>query len=218
MSHAVIFDCEYLTAPGAMTRHWGGPLDPDPSVAQIGAVKLSLEPGHEILETFSVLIRSKDRHGRKVLLDPFFTELTGIKQEAVDRNGIPLKEALDRFEAFAGDGTLWSWGKDELNLLAISFYVEGVAPKMPIGRFGNATGLVLLAGMPYEDLVRTTSARLADYFGLEGTARREHDALDDAMSVALGLQHLLLTGRLTPADFRLPLDETALRQRVASGT
>jgi len=210
----ILFDCEYLTASGAMARQWGGPLDPDPSVAQIGAVKLSLEPGYEILETFNVLIASKTRDGRKAALDPFFTELTGIDQASIDRNGIRLADALDRFEAFAGEGTVWSWGKDELHLFAISCYVEGLSPKMPITRFGNAAGLVLKAGMPYADLVRTTSGRLADYFRLERAQRREHDALDDAMSIALSLQHLLHAGSLAPADFRLPPDETALLQRV----
>ncbi|MEM5583454.1 3'-5' exonuclease [Roseibium sp. AS2] len=205
MTHAIIFDCEFLTATGAMNRIWGGPLDPDPSVAQIGAVKLSLDPGHEILDTFQVLIASRDRHGRKAVLDPFFTELTGIDQASVDRDGIGMAEAHDLFDKFAGDGTLWSWGKDELNLFAISCYVEGFAPKMPIQRFGNASGLLLNAGMPREDVASTTSGRLADYFNIESAPRRQHDALDDAMSVALTLQLLLRTGRLWPLEFKLPL-------------
>ncbi|POF32765.1 3'-5' exonuclease family protein [Roseibium marinum] len=216
MPNAVIFDCEYLTAPGAMSRMWGGPLDPDPSVAQIGAVKLSLDPGHEIMETFQVLISPKDRYGRKTKPDPFFTELTGIDQASFDRAGVGLAEALHGFETFCGEATLWSWGKDELNLFAISCYVEGRAPKMPIQRFGNAAGLVFLAGMPYEDLVKTTSGQLASYFQLDREERREHDALDDAMSIAVSLQHLLRTGRLAPSDFRLPLDEADLRRRLPS--
>jgi DNA polymerase III epsilon subunit-like protein len=211
---AILFDCEYLTAHGAMGRQWGGPLDPDPSVAQIGAVRLSLEPDYEILETFNVLIAPRTRHGRKAALDPFFTELTGIDKASVDDTGIPLAKALHRFEAFAGEDSIWSWGKDELHLFAISCYVEGFAPKLPIQRFGNAAGLVLLAGMPYADLVKTTSGRLADYFQLDRMKRREHDALDDAMSIAVSLQHLLRAGRLAPSDFRLPLEEADLRQKL----
>lgn len=204
MTHAIIFDCEFLTAPGAMSRLWGGPFDPDPTVAQIGAVKLSLEPGHELLDDFQVLIASRERFGGKAALDPFFTELTGIEQTSVYRDGVSMAEALARFEHFAGDGTLWSWGKDELYLYAISCYVAGLRPSLPPRRFGNAAVLVLNTGVPYEDLRQTTSGRLADYFGLEGPARRQHDALDDALSVALSLQHLLRTGKLSPEDFRLP--------------
>jgi len=204
MTHAIIFDCEFLTAPGALSRLWGGPSDPDPTVAQIGAVKLSLDPGHDILGEFQILIDSRDRFGGKVTLDPFFTELTGIDQTSVDRDGVPMADALAQFEHFAGGGTLWSWGKDEFYLYAISCYVAGTVPALPPQRFGNATVLALNAGMPKADLLQTTSGRLADYFGLEGSPRRQHDALDDAMSVALALQFLLRGGRLALKDFRLP--------------
>ena len=204
MTYAIIFDCEFLTAPGALSRLWGGPLDPDPTVAQIGAVKLSLEPGFDLLGEFQALIDSRDRFGSKVALDPFFTDLTGIDQASVDRHGIAMTEALEGLERFAGDGTLWSWGKDEFYLYAISCYVAGIPPALPPRRFGNATVLALNAGMPLADLMKTNSGRLADYFGLEASARRQHDALDDAMSVALSLQHLLRERRLAPEDFRLP--------------
>ena len=70
MSHAIIVDCEYLTAPGAMTRIWCGPFDPDPNAARIVAVRLSLETDHTITGTFQVLIRTKDRFLRDNSLDP----------------------------------------------------------------------------------------------------------------------------------------------------
>ncbi|MBN9673305.1 3'-5' exonuclease [Roseibium aggregatum] len=205
MNQAIIFDCEYLTVEGAMRRQWCGPLDPDPSVVQIGAVKLSLDPGFEISGTFQVLIRAKDRFGANAGLDPYFTELTGIGQQAVDREGIGLAEALERFDRFSEGANFWSWGKDELSLLAIGCYVEGIAPPIQTHRFGNASGLLLNAGMPYADLQKTTSGQLADYFQIEGSPRRHHDALDDAMSIALTLRYLLSAGRLHPRDFKLPL-------------
>jgi len=204
MTHAIIYDCEFLTATGAMSRLWGGPFDPDPAVVQIGAVKLSLDPGFEILDTFQVLIAPQDRKGDPVIADPFFTELTGIEQAAIDRDGISRAAALARFEEFAGDGTLWSWGKDELYLYGISCYLDGIRPMLSPQRFGNATTLVLKAGIPYEDLKTTTSGKLADYFQIKGSPRRQHDALDDAMSVALSLQYLMHENKLSPDDFRLP--------------
>lgn len=205
MAHAIIFDCEFLTAPGAMNRRWCGPLDPDPSVAQIGAVKLSLEPEFSVLETFSTFILTTDRFGAKTEVDPFFTELTGITQQQIETHGISLAEALDRFDRFAEGSSFWSWGKDEMTLLAISCYVEGLTPSIPADRFGNACGLLLKAGMPYADLQTTTSGGLADYFGIASAQRRHHDALDDAMSVAITLQHFLGNGGLRPDDFKLPL-------------
>jgi len=205
MSHAIIFDCEYLTAPGAMSRMWCGPFDPDPNVAQIGAVKLSFEPDYGIVETFQVLIKTKDRFGRDNRLDPFFTQLTGIEEASVDRHGVALAEALDRFDRFSEGADFWSWGKDELTLLGVSCYVEEVPRMIPARRFGNACGLLLKGGMPYADLKKTTSGRLADYYGLKPAERQQHNALDDAWSVAVTLQHLLRGKHLVPGDFTLPL-------------
>lgn len=200
MPHATVFDCEYLTAPGAMSRYWAGPGDPDPVVVQIGAVNLSLDDGFEILGSEQILIQPVDRIGEKPALDPFFTELTGISQAQIDADGVPHAEALTRFERFSDGGPLWSWGKDELNLLGISCYIAGITPTLPAARFGNAKSLLLKAGMPVEDVARTTSGTLAAHFGFQQDARKHHDAVDDAMSIALSLQHLMRTGKLMPSD------------------
>ena len=85
--------------------------------------------------------------------------------------------------------------------MAISAYVAGIAPPVPVTRFGNACRLLLTAGMPYEDVTKTRSNALAAYFDLDTAHLRGHDAGDDAMSVALTLQHLLRQGRLRPSDF-----------------
>jgi len=56
--------------------------------------------------------------------------------------------------------------------------------------------LVIAAGMPVEDIGKTPSNKLADYYGLEHQPLLGHDALGDALSVAYALQHLLRTGKL----------------------
>ena len=61
--------------------------------------------------------------------------------------------------------------------------------------------LVIAAGMPIEDLAKTRSNALADYYGVEHPPLQGHDALDDALSVAYALQHLLQTGKLQPDVF-----------------
>jgi len=42
MPTAIIYDCEFLVSDGAQQRFWCGPTDPDPVIAQIGAVRLDL--------------------------------------------------------------------------------------------------------------------------------------------------------------------------------
>jgi DNA polymerase III epsilon subunit-like protein len=201
MRCAVLYDCEYLTMEGAQKRYWAGPLDPDPIVVQVGAVRLGLEDDFPILETEKIYVTPVDRFGRACALDPYFIDLTGISQETVSKEGISLKSAIDRLAGFAGDACLWAWGKDELNLMAISCYVAGIDPVLPANRFGNASRLLLKAGMPYEDIQKTNSGQLADYFGIDHPPLNGHDALDDALSIAFTLQHLLHAKRLTPSDF-----------------
>ena len=201
MNAAVIFDCEFLTSEGAQRRFWCGPDDPDPYVVQIGAVRLSLDAPHDIDDTLRLFIRPKDRQDRNLTIDPFFTKLTGIAKETVAREGVALASAIAALDDFSQGAQIWSWGKDEFNLMAISCYVEGIEPSIPISRFSNACHLLLQGGMPLEDLQRTRSSGLADYFAVEHPPMRGHDALDDALSVAYALQHLLRTEKLTTQDF-----------------
>lgn len=200
MKHALIFDCEFLTAEGAPSRFWCGPLDPDPVVAQIGVVKIGLDADFPLLDTLRIHVIPRTRYGERVLLDPLFTRLTGITEDAIDKQGVSLIAALNRTSAFASGAKLWSWGKDEFNMIAISCYVEGLQPPILATQFGNACQLLLKAGMPYDDIKRTRSNTLADYYQLDHPPLRGHDALDDALSVANVVQHLLKQGSLKPDD------------------
>ena len=202
MDTAIIFDCEFLTRPGAPSRFWCGPHDPDPVIAQIGAVRLALADDFAITDTFRIHVHPPGRFGAPQSIDPLFTKLTGITPDILATEGQPLASALAEFAAFAGADRLWSWGKDELNLMAISCYIAGIAPVIPAHRFWNACHLLRAAGMPYDDLTRTRSNTLMSYYGLSDPDLVAHDALDDARSVAIVVQHLLRRGQLSPAEFR----------------
>lgn len=196
MKTAIIFDCEFLCLEGSQRRYWCAAHDPDPVIAQIGAVKLGLEDDFPILETHMDYVVPLDRHGNTYELDPFFTRLTGITNELIETKGVSLSDALARVDGFSNGARFWSWGKDELNMMAISTYVAGIEPTIPAQRFDNAVKLLLAAGMPIEDLVRTPSNKLADYYSVDHPPLKGHDARDDALSVAYTLQHLLNSGKL----------------------
>ncbi len=197
METAIIFDCEFLVSENAQRRFWCGPYDPDPVIAQIGAVKLGLQGDFPILDTRRIYVRPTDRHGKSYAIDPFFTQLTGISEEKIGQEGVSLQDALNDVNQFSDGAQFWSWGKDELNMMAISCYVANIAPVIPANRFDNACKLLLSAGMPYEDVKKTSSNRLAAYYNLKHPPLKGHDALDDALSVTYVLQHLLQSGKLT---------------------
>lgn len=199
MPHAIIFDCEYLTNADSFRRFWCGRDDPDPVVAQIGAVKLSLKG--EILDTLRLHVIPLDRSGQRCALHPAFTRRTGVTEETLDREGVALGIALAQLDAFGEGARLWSRGMVELNLIGISGFIAGITMPLPATRFGNVCTLALKAGMALEDVHKTRSNTLAACFGVEPPPLRGHDAGDDAQGVAYTLQHLLRQGALTGADF-----------------
>jgi hypothetical protein len=201
MRTAIIFDCEFLCAEGSLRRRWCGAHDPDPVIAQIGAVKLGLDGDFPLLETFRAFVEPRDRLGNRCAVDPFFTRLTGITQAQLWSEGVALQDALAAIGRFADGARFWSWGKDELNMLAISCYIAGIPAPIPAHRFDNAVKLVIAAGIPPADLPNIQSSTLADYYGIAHPPLRGHDALDDALSLAYALQHLLRAGKLTPEAF-----------------
>ena len=201
MRTAIIFDCEFLCLEGSQRRFWCGADDPDPVIVQIGAVMLGLEDNFPLVDTYQTYVKLIDRFGNRYAVDPFFTKLTGITEDAVEREGIALEEALAQLDRWSNGARFWSWGKDELNMVAISCYVAGVAPTIPARRFDNAVKLVIAAGMPIEDIGKTRSNTLADYYGVAHPPLKGHDALDDALSVAYAAQYLLKTGKLRPEVF-----------------
>ena len=201
MRTAIIFDCEFLCVEGSQRRFWCGADDPDPVIAQIGAVMLGLEDDFPLVDTYRTYVKPIDRFGNRYAVDPFFTKLTGITEDNIEREGITLEAALAQLDRWSNGARFWSWGKDELNMVAISCYVAGIAPPIPARRFDNAVKLVIAAGMPIEDIGKTRSNTLADYYGVAHPPLKGHDALDDALSVAYAAQYLLKTGKLRPEVF-----------------
>lgn len=118
----------------------------------------------------------------------------------MDSKGVLLAEALASLHDFSGGGPLWSWGKDELNIAA-SCFVAGINSPIPACRFNDARKMLHSVGMPEEDIQITGSGELAGYFGIDAPGRRTHDALDDALSLAYAIGHLLKTARLSEDNF-----------------
>lgn len=88
MKKAIIFDCEFLCLEGSQRRFWCAAHDPDPVIAQIGAVRLGLEGDFPLLGTYKAYICPVDRHGERYAIDPFFTRLTGITGDRCGRRSI----------------------------------------------------------------------------------------------------------------------------------
>lgn len=203
MGSVTIYDCEFLTAPGAPQRFWSGPTDPDPLVIQIGAVRLSLEPPYLLSDANGWLVTPVDRDGNVVALHPLVTKLTGITDDAIEKAGVALDRALIALNEFSEGDTLIAWGKDELLTLAASLFVQNKTSVIPVHRFRNAVPLVVASGEPADVVENLRSHTICRHFGLPETGSA-HDARSDALSVARVFQYLLNSGRLDAHHFDWP--------------
>ena len=70
MKTAIVYDCEFLCVQGSQSRFWCAAHDPDPVLAQIGAVKLGLEGDFPLLDRFRVFVQPIDRFGDRYPIDP----------------------------------------------------------------------------------------------------------------------------------------------------
>ncbi|MGR3500834.1 exonuclease [Pseudaestuariivita sp.] len=204
----VLLDTEFLVSPGAPQRFWNGPRDPDPLVAEIGAVRLSDDAPFGEVDHLRVVVAPVDRYGDPVPPDALFTRLTGLTAEDVAA-GVSLAAALDQLSDFAGNDLIWSWGKDELNLVGVSCAMAGIVSPVPPRQFANFCTLTLRAGMPYDDLIALRSPGLPGYYGLPDDDLTAHSALGDARALARVATHLLADGRLEVEDFARARGETA---------
>ena len=186
----VIFDLEYTTWPGAMDQHWSAPGQLR-EIVQIGALRLSEE--YSVVEAYATLVRPVVNP----VVSPYFTTLTGIGQEAVDRDGLAPARALSDFLAFCQGQSVLSYGNDML--------VLGENIGWARARGENIEHSALTPGFlnirPWLNAVAPTTAgvnsgRLWQTLGLPRPAAQgdEHSALFDCHSIAAALRHLAATG------------------------
>ena len=183
MRSAILYDLEYTAWEGSMAHRWLRPGE-FREVVQIGAVKVNAET-LEIAGEFDVLARPRIN----TMLSAYFENLTGITNAMLADRGTDLREAYDRFVAFAGDGPIVSFGRDDLVLMHnLALYGIRDAPPLPVHRniapWLNENGIVT-KGLHACDIARACGASFVG---------REHDALDDARSLAAGSRELILRG------------------------
>ena len=183
MRSAILYDLEFTAWEGSMARRWLAPGE-FREVVQIGAVKIDAATLQTIAE-LNLLVRPR----LNTVLSDYLQSLTGITNAMLAEKGMDFRAAYDRFIAFAGDGPIVSFGRDDIVLTDnLALYGIGDAPALPVHRniapWLNAQG------------VATKGRHSSDVARLCGVAfhGRAHDALDDARSLAAGARALIARG------------------------
>ncbi|MFM9370558.1 exonuclease domain-containing protein [Streptomyces sp. Da 82-17] len=196
MTTFVLFDLEFTSWPGALERDWSGPGELR-EIVQIGAVRLDEE--YAVAEEFETLVRPVVNPR----LSPYFTELTGIEQEQVDREGVAPARALSDFLGFCAGRSVLSYGNDMVvlgeNVGWARARGETLEHSWLAARFVNVR--------PWINHVAPTTAdvNVGRLWKVLGRPRpgsgQEHSALFDCHSLAAALRYLRSTGATLPDGF-----------------
>jgi len=193
MRSAVLYDLEYTAWEGSMENRWLRPGE-FREVVQIGAVRVDISTW-EIVAEFETLVRPRING----TLSCYFETLTGITNAKLRERGVDLCEAYRRFVEFAAEGPIASFGREDLvlmrNLALYGIYdVQPLPVHHNIASWLNENGVVT-KGLHACDIARACGAEFAG---------REHDALDDARSLAVGARRLIARGARKPFADHLP--------------
>lgn len=188
-STLVVFDLEFTSWEGFLESGWSLP-GKHREVVQIGAVKLDVAGGFQQIGTFEALVRPT----LHPLLSDYFMDLTGIRQDTVDRDGLSFGEALSAFMDFIGgeDVTVSCHGDDSLVIRENCGWSRVACPEV----FSHAVNLASL----FAERIDTggqfiMSGGWPAFLGLS-QEYEAHTGLGDAMALAAVLRYLDGEGRL----------------------
>ena len=172
----IVLDMEWNQPwPGSPSARKVLPVQIRGEIIQIGAVRIT---DQEVRDEFQVLIKPKyyRRLNRRV------SKLTGIKESRLRDEGVPMKEAMERFRAWCGEGvTFLTWGFDDITILKENLQLYGIEDDW-VSRWYNAQ-MIFNAQTDGSNAQKALKTAM-EIFGIEAT-RPAHDALGDAYHTAL---------------------------------
>lgn len=180
---AVVFDLEFTAWEGSLRRRWLGPGE-FKEVVQIGAVKIDPITFEE-LGALDVLVKPR----LNPVLSDYLVTLTGITNEEVAARGVDFEIAYRAFVAFAGQGRIVAFGRDDL-VLEENLRLYGMKDVPPLPRYSNVIPWLFMQGF---DLRGKHACDVGPLAGVKFEGRL-HNALDDARSVAAGIRALVKRG------------------------
>ncbi|UCM87956.1 3'-5' exonuclease [Streptomyces marincola] len=189
----VVCDLEFTSWPGALEQDWAGPGQLR-EIVQIGALRL--DDAHTVVEAHEALVRPV----ANPRLSEYFTGLTGIGQEDVDRHGVHPAEALGDFLEFCRGQAVLSYGNDMVVLGENVGWARARGDEVKSG-FLDAEFLSI---RPWLNALapatkRINTGRLWHVLGLPRPfAGEEHSALFDCHSLAAAIRHLCGRGASLP--------------------
>ena len=195
MTKLLLFDAEYTTWEGAMSRGWSGPGEFREIVQFAGLVvdteKLDISYIDQTLP-FQLLIRPTINP----ILSSYFVHLTGLSNSLLIKNGLSLQLAINYLESTIDNLVLCSWGPDldvinhelltkGLSVLSATQYVDyrDLLHSIDIS-YDSITSGALLNHLNIGSLIKAHS----NHQSLSNTSLyNSHNAVYDVLNLAYGL-------------------------------
>ena len=196
----VVFDLEFTSWPGALEHDWGAPGQLR-EIVQIGALRLREDCS--VVEEYEALVRPVVNPQ----LSEYFTELTGIDQEMVDREGVSATAALGDFLGFCRGQSVLSYCNDMVVLGENVGWARARGQEVKNGFLAaNFLNIRPWLNSLAPETATANVGRLWQVLGLpKPAAGKEHSALFDCYSFAAAIKHLRGTGVSLPEGcLRLP--------------
>lgn len=190
----ILYDTEFTAWPGSRERGWSEPWE-HREVIQWAAIKVVWQQNRwQEVASFNTLVKP----AINAVLSPYISDLTGIEQQTLEREGMGFAPAMAAFYEFAQQGQLpcYAWGTDK-QVLEENCQLHNTC--LPI----FAKGLLDLRQLTREwgiEHNNIESGHLAQWVGLP-LAGRAHDAFHDIRSILVALNHWLSCGQIAKTRF-----------------
>ena len=188
----IIFDTEYTSWQGCQQNGWRGNRKKE--IVQIAALKIS--DTLDVLEQFNVLCKPTINP----VLSDYFTNLTHITNEMINKNGKSFSQAYKEFEDFVGTNICYShaWGADFLNesdgaVIKENLYLYGLQPNKNITYRNIAPVFAQLYEKNHIVVQSQSSGQIVSVLGikqkLDNLGLDTHNAFYDVYSILEGLKY-----------------------------
>ena len=171
-----IYDLEFTAWEGSQARAWSGPGE-HREVIQIGALVIETANGCTELRSLRLHVRPQINP----VLSDYIVQLTGVRQQTIDEEGIPFPQAMELLNEFVdSDRPLVCCGLDA-DVLSENCAIHGIGNAFDVRDLVNIRPRIAAAYCISENAI--VSSELPQLLG-SPSAGQAHDALEDCRAIA----------------------------------
>ena len=187
----IIFDTEYTAWEGSQKRGWSGENE-YMELVQIGALKVVKTPKTiKIVKKLNIYIKPK----KNPELSEYFTNLTGITQNTLDKKGVTFNEAMKQFYNFCKTKNnvklpMFSYGND-YDIIKYNLKLNSINKKSRFYKWEKKFYDIRPIFDCYVDTSKYTSGTIYKAFDIDSKNANVHNALWDCKSIFYSLKHII---------------------------